>query len=386
MNRNRYLIPLGALMAVFALGAVVMMVRANADDMLHQAARLLADTQDAHAVIELEMETPERNSSGTVEVWGRRDAGPDGEPAFRVEVLESSKPESAGMIAVGDGTQVWIWNPAKNTVYVGTREEMKAKMAEHDGEFAHSDFDRSEYPEFNEEDMPETPEEAVDKLLEYFTAERNGSEDVAGTAANALRLIPIPEAIPEEMRANGGLLNVWLRADDNAPLSMEYTGGAIGYGKATATLLELDQGIADEIFTFAIPEGAEVVQLADLEPPASLSEEEAAAAADFDLLSPAEVPSAARLEGISELRGAIVQRYRLPDGESFTIAQGAAGAAAESPEANGQPVSLRGVEGLLFSDDAGQRTLLTWSEGDVTFWIGGDLTADEALGIAESLR
>jgi hypothetical protein len=47
---------------------------------------------------------------------------------------------------------------------------------------------------------------------------------------------------------------------------------------------------------------------------------------------------------------------------------------------------VRGVSGQLFTDDAGQRSLLTWSEGDVTFWIGGDLTAEEALAVAESLR
>ena len=381
MKRSRYLVPLGALLAVFALGAVVMMVRANADDMLHQAARLMADVQDGHAVIKMEVQMPEETSSGTVEVWGRRDAGPDGEPAFRVEVLQTSKAEAAGMVAVGDGTQVWIWNPGKNTVYVGTREEMEARKAELAEEFAQSDAER---PQFDEEDMPETPEEAVDKLLAYFTAERSGSEDVAGTAANMLRLIPIPEAVPEEMRANGGLLNVWLRAADNAPLAAEYTGGAVGYAKATATLLELDQGIADELFTFEIPQGAEVVKLADLEPP-DLSPEEAAAAADFDVLQPGELPAAARLAGITEVRGAIVQRYRLPDGQDFTIAQGAAGAA-EAPGENGEAVTVRGADGLLFSDDDGQRTLLTWTEGDVTFWVGGDLTADEALGIAESLQ
>ena len=378
MKRNRYLVPIGALLAVLALGAVVMMVRASADDLLQQAARLMADAQDGHAVVEVQLDAPEKSMSGMVEVWGRRDAGPEGEPAFRVEVLESSKAEAEGMIAVGDGTQVWIWNPEKNTVYVGTREEMKAKMAEHKEEFDAADFDR---PDFNEEDIPETPEEAVDKLLEYFTAERNGSED----GANLLRLIPIPEQMPEEFRANGGLLNIWLRSSDNAPLGVEYTGGAVGYAKATATLLELNQGIDDAVFTFEIPEGAEVKNLADMEPPASLTVEEAEKAADFDVLLPGELPASARLEDITEVRGAVVQRYRLPDGERFTIAQGPS-YAADAPGENGEPVSLRGVDGWLFSDDDGQRSLLTWSEADVTFWVAGDLTADEVIAIAESLN
>jgi outer membrane lipoprotein-sorting protein len=357
------------------------MARANADDMLHQAARLLSEVSTGHAIVEMQIDGPEESASGTVEVWGQRDFGPDGEPAFRLEVLESSKEEAAGMIAVGDGSQVWIYKPDENTVYVGTREELEAKMAEHEGEFDHGAYD---HPEFNPEDRPETPEEAVDKLLEYFTAERNGGADIAGIEANKLLLIPIPEAMPEEFRANGGFLNIWLRASDNAPLSAEYTGGAVGYVKATATTLELNQDIDPGTFTFAIPEGAEVKNLADLEPP-TLTAEEAAQIADFPVLSPTDLPPAARLDGISEVRGAIVQRYRLPDGERFTIAQGAADAA-DAPSESGEPVTMRGVDGLLFSDDDGQRTLLTWSEGGVTFWVGGDLTADEAIGIAESLQ
>ena len=135
MKRNRFLVPLGALLAVFALGAVVMMVRASADDMLYEAARLLTEIEDGHAVVEFTAEMPEESLQGTAELWAVQDFGPDGEPAFRVEVLQSSKPEMAGVVAVGDGTQVWLWNPNKNTVYTGTAEEMKARMAEHEGDY-----------------------------------------------------------------------------------------------------------------------------------------------------------------------------------------------------------------------------------------------------------
>jgi hypothetical protein len=382
MKRNRFILPLGVLLAVLALGAVVVMVRANADDMLHQAARLMADAQTGHAVVELQVNMPDESASGTVEVWGQRGVGPDGEPAFRVEVRESSKPEAEGLVAVADGSQVSIWKPAENTVYIGTREELKAKMAEHKEDFEHGDFER---PSYAEEDMPQTAEEAVDKLLEYFEAERDGREDLAGTAVDKVRLVPIPEQMPEEFRANGGLVNLMLRASDHAPLGAEYVGGAVGSAKVTVTTLELDEALPEGIFTFEIPEGAEVVRLADIEPPASLTAEEAASTVDFPVLSPAELPSEARLAGINEIRGAVVQRYRLADGESFTIAQGAAGAA-ETPDETGEVVAVRGAEGMLFSNENGRRTLLTWTEGDVTFWVGGDLTSAEALAIAESLN
>ena len=95
---------------------------------------------------------------------------------------------------------------------------------------------------------------------------------------------------------------------------------------------------------------------------------------------------AARLESINEVRGAIVQRYRLPDGASFTIAQGAASAARTPDGADGEAVTVRGLAGTLYQDDDGARTLLTWSDGLITVWIGGDLLAETAIEIANSLN
>jgi uncharacterized lipoprotein len=82
-----------------------------------------------------------------------------------------------------------------------------------------------------------------------------------------------------------------------------------------------------------------------------------------------------------------VQRYNLPDG-SFTVAQGEATSEMTPPAAaeSSQMVTVRGVEGTLYADEGGSRTLLTWTEDDVSFWIGGDLTPEQALAVAESLN
>ena len=385
MTRSRKLIlPLGALFAVIALAAIVMMVRASADDLLHQSARLLADAVDGHALLTYEFETPEKDGSGTVEVWGRKGAGPNGEPAFRiVEVLDETADgeDRIGSIAVSDGNKIWLYRPQKNTVYVGTLEELKARMKEGHGE----ELTGHDFPEYDEAEMPQTPEEVVDWLLEHFMAERAGTIDIYDTAAHQLRLVPIPEKMPDEFRANGGLFDIWLRTSDSAPLAVEFSGAAVGSGKITASVLELNRGIPDERFTFAIPADAEIVALADLEPP-SLSLQEAADIASFEMLTPGQLPSAARLEGVNEVRGAIVQRYRLPDGATFFVAQGADGAAQAPDNANGEPVTVRGLTGTLYQDDGGTRSLLIWNENGITFSIGGDLTADMALDIANSLN
>lgn len=383
LRTRKFMIPVAALLAVFGLAAVVFMVRASANDMLYAAAGLLETTDSLHAVGSFEADTPEESASGTVELWFAKDAGPNGEPAFRIEILEASKADAVGMVAVGDGTQFWVYNPQENKVLTGTAEEMKARLEERYGEYEHNGDAAPE-----DVDMPETPAEMVDKLLEYVTAERQGGADISGMAAEQIRLVPIPEQMPDELRANGGFFNVWLRDSDNAPLGVEYAEGAVGYFKATASELELNPAIDPAVFSFEIPAGAEVVNAADLElpepPEVSLAEAEATTA--YDVLSPAELPAGARELNIVEVRGAVVQRYALPDGGRFTVAQGPADAAEMAPESEGQATTVRGLQGTLYVDENGERSLLAWQENGVSFWVGGDISAEQAFTIAESLQ
>lgn len=387
MNSRKRLLSILLALVVLAGTAVAIgaFVIPTAQDLLVQSLQTSQTITDGHAIVEVSLDVPERAMSGTVEAWGHLDAGPNGEPAFRVEVLTADEADLIGTIAVSDGTQFWVWNPAENVVLTGQFEELYARLAE---EMAGQDFDHNGEPEgdLDETDMPETPEEAVAKLLEYFTAERAGSDVIGDTAVNTIRLIPIPEQMPEEVRAAGGLLNVWLRDGDSAPVGIEYTGSALGSGVARATFLEINQGVADAVFTFTIPEGATVINAADLEFPDKEALEEAAAIEpDFDLLSPTSLPAEATLRETTNVGGAIVERYGLPDGRSFTIAQGRTDVNL-APAEGGESITVRGVAGMVYTDEEDGRTLLNWSDGDIQYWIGGDLTSEEALAIAESLQ
>jgi outer membrane lipoprotein-sorting protein len=383
------------LLVVVSVGLAAFALQPSAKDLLTQSIETLQTVTDSHAIVEFAVTTPEQSGSGTVEVWGMLDAGPNGEPAFRVEVLETSLAMGAVgrlpfVTAVADGTNFWLYNPDENKVLTGTYEEAAAmlmgKMAEHDfeGEMPH-EFDGEFDPEAV--DHPETPEEAVEKLLEYFDAERVGltSEDVAGVGAYQVRLIPIPEQMPEEVRAVGGLINVWIAAESKAPLAAEYTGGNMGSGRVEATTLEFNQGVDPAVFTFDIPDGAEVVTLAELAAAMEAKMAEMDTVVEFEALTPTDLPADARLVETTSVRGTAVQRYSLPDGGSFTVAQGPAGFE-YAPEGLESAVTVRGVDGLLVNDEDGGRTLLTWTEGEMSFWIGGDLTGEQALAIAESLQ
>ena len=378
------------LLVLVSVGLAAFALQPSAADLLTQSIETLQTITDGHAVVDFEVTTPQQSGSGTVEVWGMLDAGPNGEPAFRVDVLETSLEMGAGVTAVGNGTNFWLYNPDENKVITGTYEEAAAMLKER---AANADFAGAMPHEFDGEgdpgpmDHPQTPEEAVAKLLEYFDAERVGltSEDVAGVGAYQVRLIPIPEQMPEQVRAVGGLINVWIAAESKAPLAAEYTGGNMGSGRVTATTLEFNQGVDPAVFTFDIPDGAEVVTLDELAAEMDAKMAEMNTAVDFQPLTPTDLPADANLVETTTVRGTAVQRYSLPDGGSFTVAQGPA-VFDSVPEGTETAVTVRGVDGLLVSDQNGGRTLLTWTEGDMSFWIGSDLTGDQALAIAESLQ
>jgi len=387
MKRNRKILILLAVLLVLASTAVVAIaMQPSARDLLVEAAELTENITNGHAIATFEFDAQGEKGSGTVEVWGKLNMGPKGEPAFRAEVLDASLGEFVGITAVTDGYNFWLYHPQQNKVLTGTADELAALMAER---LADKEFDMPDH-NANEEDIPQTAAEAVDKLLTYFTAERQGYVNLSDSRAIALRLIPNPDQMPAEVKAAGGYVNIWLRPNDRAPLGAELAESSAGYGKVTATTLEVNQGVDDALFTFAIPEGAEVIHVADLElpqkEPASL--EEAAAAADMVLLTPASLPENATPVDTAVVRGVVVQQYSLPAGASFTIAQGKATDSFTPADAAGTAVTLRGTEGTLYTlaEADATRTLLTWTENDIQFWIGGDLTPEQAVALAESLQ
>ncbi|GAB4281572.1 MAG: hypothetical protein Kow0080_35200 [Candidatus Promineifilaceae bacterium] len=367
----------------------------SASDLLTDALTNLENATDVQAIVEMEVETPEMSSSGSVAVWGQLDAGPNGEPAFRVEVLSSTFAEAPiGLTAVGDGTTFWVWHPEENIVLTDSYEALAQaameKMSEHEGEMP---FNADDLPAHDDADHPETAEEAVAQLLEYVTAERDGMADIGSDRAHQIRLVPIPEQMPEEVRAIGGFVNVWVRADDRAPLGAEFVESAVGSARVTAVDLRLNEGIDPGVFTFSIPEDATVLTVADLQAMAEAKAAFDAAAMedvdpDFAVLAPESVPGDAVLLEQVNVQGAVVQRYAMSDGRDFSITQSDKDVVAYGllPDGYGEAVTVRGADGRFFQDDNGMRSLLTWQENGITFVIGGDLTTEEALAVAESLK
>lgn len=383
-TRKRSIILAAAILILLAsAGVTAAVVIPSANELLEQTLTSLEGVTDGQATFEVIVETPEETMSATFALWGKLDVGPAGEPASRLEVLASSKAELVGVTAVSDGVQFWLYDPTHNTVTVGQAEEMAAllaeKLSEHEAWPSDGGYDH------DPSNMPRTPEEAVAKLLEYVTAERDGQDTVAGTDAYRLRLVPIAEQMPEEFRAIGGYVNLWLRMDDQIPVAVEYAESAAGSFKAEATMMEVNGGVDESLFTFDIPEGAEVIQAAD-----RLTEFESmkeSSTPTFEPLMPSDLPEGATAAESQQVGGAIVQRFYLPNGASFFVAQGAALPMEPPTDADGaEAVVVRGYEGTLFVNDDDSRALLSWQEDEQFFLVGGDLSAEQALAVAESLR
>ena len=208
---------------------------------------------------------------------------------------------------------------------------------------------------------------------------------IADANAYQLELKPIPEQMPAEYTAVGGLVNLWIDQNRSVPVAMAYTGGAMGEVRITALEMEVNQGVESALFTFEIPDGAKVVGFADMKPE-SISLDEAVASAEFDILTPDVVPAGATLVDVMNAKGIIVQQYTLPESGSFSIAQGQLEEEMKKSSNEEQAMEVRGVAGSLFSSEDGSKVALSWTEGEVTFYVAGNITAEQALEIAESLK
>jgi outer membrane lipoprotein-sorting protein len=389
MSKTRDLwIFIGIVIFVAVLVSGFVLTQPTAEDILVGALENAKSIKTGYAVVYIDIDTLERDASGKVEIWAER--GKDGPGAFRINVIEASEAKALEAEIVSDGETLWAYSPSENKVYIGTPEEAQTLMENDEflaGELDNFLQDRESYPADGEHEHPENAEEAVQKLTEYFNISRSASKMVAGEAADQLELEPIPDQMPDEYAAVGGMINLWIGQNSQLPLEVAYTGGSLGEIKATVEKFEINPTLDDSIFTFEVPGDAEVVTIADLEPQ-SLTLDEAIASAEFQFMLPGETPPGATLVDILNVRGALVTRYTLPSGGSFTIAQGFSDQdyGVRPSSVDGQTVEVRGTTGQLFTAEDGDQVFLTWSEGDLFYSVAGDMTPDQALAVAESLQ
>jgi outer membrane lipoprotein-sorting protein len=353
MNR-RWLFALGMLVGISLL-LVGCGGEPTSEEIVAKLREVEASTDAAHAELEINIDAQGRSEYLKIEVWEKK---PN---KFRAEVLDASDAEVSGGLTVADGDQVWIYQPSKNEVLVG---EVGP-------------------------DEPSSPRDAirfvdeiVQRALDTSQIELAGEEDVAGKATYKLVLTPTQDE--EAILPPGSTATLWVDQESWVVLQAHLQGEILGEGRMTVLSFELNpEDLADSLFQFEIPEGAQVVDIEDKRPtPVTL--DEARSQAGFALLAPGYVPAGVTLIDVLTMDEAVILHYDHSD-TSFTIIQGWSHTDGEVPLGQKSEVAVRGGTADLITDGLGN-SFLIWTENDVTIAIAGHISQEEVLKVAESLQ
>ncbi|HEY0072201.1 MAG TPA: hypothetical protein VGE04_19740 [Chloroflexia bacterium] len=349
-------------------------------------------------------------ASAQIKTW-KQSASADGStPAMaRVEVVSSSLPGTGGLTFVFDGAKAYVLDPNRKVLYTGTPEKLLDKLpAEAKAALQGADM-----------------EQQVDKVIDAAEIKLVGTEQVAGHEAYKLDITPKPDAaeklgLPKAMQMQAGTLikdahaTLWVDKDRWVPLKLEAAHPNIGTLTVTAATLDLNQPIDASTFVLQAGNDVKVVDLdkmAESMAPKTLTLAEARAAASQEgwKLLEATYPADATVVDVTARGNGLMQQgtghslvtvsYSSPTVD-FTISQ----AKVEMEKQLGddfsglnnrdnalgatKPVKVRGIDAIAFSPKDGNWTALIWQEqgGGPFVAIRGNLTADEAVKIAEGLK
>jgi outer membrane lipoprotein-sorting protein len=280
----------------------------------------------------------------------------------RAEILEASEDRFVGTVLVSDGQQAWYYEPARNQVMVGAPEGMETPLPQ---------------------EMLAQLQDAIQQVLDVSDVELLDKETLAGRQAYKLLLTPKEDAEQQVLPGNGEV-TIWVDQEQWFILKATYEGGAFGQGGMEVLGFELNPGLDDALFTFQIPEGAEVVEVENQQP-IPLTLDEAMQQAGFPLLVPTYVPEGATLIEVFKAEDSIILRYNHSTLVSFAIVQGT-GLPSLPPLGESQDITVRDQAAMAITDEAGGNSFLSWTENGVTVTIAGHLELDEAIKVAESLQ
>lgn len=358
----------------------------TADEVMQRMQQARDKLQTAHGVASVALTSPDRDGTFKVEAWGKKTGATDaaGKPIAKahIKVLEATGEGGDTLVGtelVHDGDTFWLYNPKENKVVTGKISEIKS------GDVGAQD------PTAQMLQMQEMLQRILDGSDVTIESE---SEQVAGRDTRKIKLTPKPDTAQQLQLGSAINTNLWIDKATDLPVKAVVDAGDLGHIEATAESLDLNQPIADAVFTFTPPAGAEIVNAADLAKqarPQVTNLADAKAQASFPVLAPATLPDGVQLDGVQalKLRGeSIVQNYS--GALVFSVVQSKGGFPGDEQApagAQAQTVTVRGQQGTLITGGGAEGgTLLRWQENGVTFVVAGTLSADQALQIAEALK
>jgi outer membrane lipoprotein-sorting protein len=331
----------------------------TADHIAAQVQQAEAQIEDYHAVVKTVLIEPGSGDGAlTQEIWRK---GPN---LLRTEVREGPA-EMIGQVAVSDGEQVWLYDPLLK----------QAQVLPLEG-FLH--LPRAQ--------LGAMVSAIAEQLLEQSTVDYIGEEIVAGRRAYRIELTPwsgtgLFAALGE------GPVAVWIDQQHARRLKIEIPLPGDAHYTMEYRTIEYNTGLADSLFQFTPPPGTSmsVGETADRPPSVQQMELDAAQdAAGFPLLLPAHAPT-----GMSFAQARVVE-----GGGSVTLIYAGHGGSLSITEAlqteaqrpsTGEEVDVQGTRAYLRRQ--GDCFLsLSWETRELTIFVTGTVSPEEALRVARSME
>lgn len=352
----------------------------TAEEVVERMEAARATTQDMHAVVAIEFTGTERSGSMVIEGWMQKtgQTTADGRPInkLRAVVLEADSPELQNSLLVSDGTTFWLYNPAENRVLTGTADSLGREAAT------------------DPLGTGGALQEMIASGLDAVDIEVLGEEAVAERNTWKLKLTPKTET-EQQLQLDGIVeATMWVDEERALPLKFDLDASDAGQMQVEVRSIETNTGLSDDLFSFAIPAGAEVVdaaELADRLRPRTTTLDEARTTVNFPLLTPAELPAGATLVEVRTIgETKVIQNYA-GNGVAFSLVQSSGddfGAERQPPPGSSvEEVTVRGQPATLITGTEDQQgSLLSWEENGVQVIIAGTLLAEDALQLAAALE
>lgn len=331
--------------------------------LLTEMARSLSSAKTLHGVFDLTITGQALNGHATTEVWNM---APN---KNRTIVLQSTVSQiEKGAITVTDGKQLWQYDPLNNVVYNGPVSTTNGTAA---------GGSQSQF---------------VLNLVQNIFTHSDGTVKSSTTVDN--HAVYDVHIVPQQDNASG-IGNISLNyagevyIDKNTQLPVRLDLDIVSFGKVRLDLptFEVDQTLANSLFTFTPPPGAKVLPLRQATPTdttGALTLVQAQQQAGYHLLSIPGDQADYVLQSVSALGAPGNQIYTLnymKGNLAFTISEGKP--LANLPNLSGQQVNLRNTIGTISS--ANDTATLAWTENGVGIHVSGKLSNDQLVSIARLL-
>lgn len=387
-----------SLMAIFSLLLVGCgREEITAENIVKKMQETQASTNDLHAIVRLDFTSPDESGFVTAEYWtrktGTKDAAGADIAAVRFKIIDASAKEMIGAEAVSDGAKGWLYSPSDNTAYVGTKDEIEQNRPELGGPAAGGGRGAMD---------PTAALGELQKIVEQGLAAVDiqilGEEQIAGHNAHKLKITPKQET-QEQLQLPVELLvetTAWIDSERYMPLKFMLDAKDMGKVEAVAQTLDTNAGVDAAQFSAQPPAGAKIVQIAELlkemeknrEQAGPVTLDQAKAEAGFAVLAPTAAPNEEVLVDVQLLSmpagKTVIQSYS-GSGIEWSLVQ-SQGEERQGASLKGTEIKVRGTTGTLIEGTGNVGTLLSWKENGISFVIAGNLSAEDAQAVAESLK